>query len=50
MFNEWEDAKADYRHFKSQLPNGTRIRAFHVVVEEFEHVYEGVEDHPVELN
>ena len=49
VFNEWEDAKADYQHFKAQLPAGTKIRAFHVVVEEFEHVYEGVEDHPVEL-
>ena len=23
VFNEWEDAKADYQHFKAQLPAGS---------------------------
>jgi hypothetical protein len=43
VFTDWEDANADYELYRDQLPEGTRIRAFSVTVEETVNAYEGME-------
>jgi hypothetical protein len=43
VFTDWDDALADYQRFRHDLPEGTKIRAFSVKVEEVENAYEGVE-------
>lgn len=43
VFTDWDDAEADYRHYREALPPGTKIRAFAVDVDEIENPYEGVE-------
>ena len=43
VFTEWEDANADFRRYREQLPEGTQIRAFFVSVEEVDNAYEGME-------
>ena len=43
VFTDWDDANADYRQYRSQLPEGTTIRAFSVQVVEVENAYEGLE-------
>ena len=45
VFTDWDDANADYRHHRAQLPEGTKIRAFTVSVEEIDNAFEGVEGH-----
>lgn len=44
VFSDWEDAHADYQHYRGKLPEGTKIRAFGVQVEEIINAYEGLED------
>src|SRR3954470_17717139 len=44
VFTDWEDAKVDYRQYRGQLPEGTRIRAFSVEVEETINAYEDMEE------
>ena len=43
VFTDWDDANADYRHYRADLPEGTTIRAFGVSVEEVVNAYEGME-------
>jgi hypothetical protein len=43
VFSEWDDANTDYQKHRGELPEGTRIRAFSVEVEEVDNAYEGVE-------
>jgi len=43
VFTDWDDANADYQKHREELPQGTKIRAFSVEVEEIENAYEGVE-------
>jgi len=43
VFTDWEDANADFQKLREELPEGTKIRAFSVEVEEVENAYEGVE-------
>jgi hypothetical protein len=43
VFTDWEDAHADFKRYRDKLPEGTRIRAFSVSVEEVVNAYEGVE-------
>ena len=43
VFTDWEDANADFKHYRDQLPEGTSIRAFSVSVEEVVNAYEGME-------
>jgi hypothetical protein len=43
VFTDWEDALAEFHEYRAQLPNGTKIRAFSVVVDEVENVYDGLE-------
>jgi hypothetical protein len=45
VFTDWDDAKAEYQQHRPNLPNGTKIRAFSVVVEEIDHVFDDTEDH-----
>lgn len=45
VFTDWEDAKADFHEYRGQLPDGTKIRAFAIAVEEVENVYDGLEQH-----
>lgn len=47
VFAEWDDANADYRRHRDQLPTGTTIRAFTVAVEEVMNAYEGMEGRAV---
>ena len=44
VFTDWDDANADYQQHRAELPEGTKIRAFTVSVEEVDNPYEGVED------
>ena len=44
VFSDWDDAKADYQEYLGKLPEGTKIRAFGVRVEEILNAYEGLED------
>ena len=46
-FAEWDDANADFRRFRNELPTGTTIRAFAVAVEEVMNAYEGMEGQAV---
>ena len=43
VFSDWDDANTDYQRHREKLPEGTKIRAFSVEVEEVDNVYEGVE-------
>jgi hypothetical protein len=43
VFTDWDDANADFQQHRDQLPEGTRIRAFTVSVEEIVNAYEGME-------
>lgn len=43
VFTDWDDAHADYQEYRAKLPEGTKIRAFRVEVEEVDNAYEGVE-------
>ena len=43
VFTNWDDAHAEYQQFRGALPEGTKIRAFSVQVEEVLNAYEGVE-------
>jgi hypothetical protein len=45
VFTDWDDANADYQLHRANLPEGTKIRAFTVLVEEIENAFEGVEQH-----
>lgn len=47
VFTEWEDAQSDYQLHRDALPEGTKIRAFRVQVDEIDNVYEGFEDRPI---
>ena len=40
VFTDWDDANADYQQHRENLPAGTRIRAFSVVVEEIENIFD----------
>ncbi len=46
VFTDWDDADAEYRQHRGRLPEGTRIRAFGVRVEEILNAYQGVEGKP----
>ena len=46
VFTDWDDANADYQRLRAGLPDGTKIRAFGVVVEEVVNAYEGAEVRP----
>lgn len=43
VFTDWDDANADFQQYRTQLPEGTTIRAFTVAVEEVVNAYEGME-------
>jgi hypothetical protein len=43
VFSEWDDAHADYQLYRGSFPEGTKIRAFRVQVEEVLNAYEGLE-------
>jgi hypothetical protein len=43
VFTDWDDANADFRRYRPDLPAGTMIRAFNVAVEEVINAYEGLE-------
>ena len=43
VFTDWDDANTDYQHYRGRLPEGTKIRAFGVQVEEVLNAYEGLE-------
>jgi hypothetical protein len=45
VFTDWDDANADYQQHRHNLPDGTKIRAFSVVVEEIEYISDDTEDH-----
>jgi hypothetical protein len=44
--SDWDDANADFQRHRGKLPEGTKIRAFGVRVEEILNAYEGLEDEP----
>ena len=46
VFTDWDDANAGYRQFQGRLPEGTKIRAFGVQIEEVINAYEGLESGP----
>ena len=43
VFTDWDDANVDYQQHREKLPEGTKIRAFSVKVEETLNAYEGLE-------
>ena len=43
VLTDWDDANIDYQHYRGRLPEGTKIRAFGVQVEEVINAYEGLE-------
>jgi hypothetical protein len=44
IFTDWHDAHTEYQQFRERLPHGTRIRAFSVVVEEIENIFDPTEE------
>jgi hypothetical protein len=44
VFTDWDDANADFQQHRRDLPDGTKIRAFSVVVEEIEYIAAHTED------
>lgn len=43
VFTDWEDANADFQQYRPGLPDGTKIRAFSVQVDEVDNAYDGLE-------
>lgn len=46
VFTDWDDAESELRQHRGELPEGTKIRAFGVRVEEIPGDFEGMEEPP----